>query len=303
MFTALKDRVQEKATPLFSAAQTPVNERQKRWLRDRIDKSKKGVFTETVELTPCLAEMLLSPEFNPDNRSINWANVKKWAEAISRGEWEFNGETLKLSRDATLNDGQHRCLAVVQAGRPITVLFVFGLERETRHSVDVGGVRTLAHIFQMKKIKNAAATAAATRMLWLYENRLLPAVASPTHSQAEDVLKQNPGLIDSFSPAARVYSALRGSKGTWQFTHYACSLVDRDLADRIYGQLATGLNYDRGRRDPVYLLREHLRGDNKPFLNTWQQAALALRLWNMKRGFEKPALPAYDAKEEFPIAR
>jgi hypothetical protein len=303
--TRAKEQYPESSTPLFSAATSPDKKRAERWLKDRIDRAKReGVFVELAKLTPVLAELLVADDVNADNRTKKWGKIEQWASAITRGEWELNGETIIISRDGKLNDGQNRCLAVIKAGRPIDVLMVFGVDRETRRSVDTGTGRTLGDVFDMAAEKNAKAVAAAVRMLWLYENGRLPAVDAPTHAQGVEVLERHPGLRESVLPAQRVYYALRGSLGTWTFCHYVCSLIDRELADEIFEQLASGLGFS-GKRDPVYRTREHLRDMRSvgKIVNTWQQAALTLKLWNMKRGFERAGLPSYDSSEAFPVAR
>ena len=123
--------------------------------------------TEIVQLTPMLARVLLGR--NDGNRCVRKSKVAQYKSDILAGRWSMNGEPIIVSRDGLLNDGQHRCLAVIEANAPIQVIIVFGVERETRETVDQGGARSASDIALMHHVPNAALASAIARMMIVYE--------------------------------------------------------------------------------------------------------------------------------------
>lgn len=73
----------------------------------------------TYELiTPEKAQALL--DTNCENRKISQGTVEAYASDIISGNWdETTGVAISIDEDGTLRDGQHRCAAVVQAGKGI----------------------------------------------------------------------------------------------------------------------------------------------------------------------------------------
>lgn len=87
--------------------------------------------TAKVEtITPDIAKTMLGENVN--NRRISHDNVNMFAREMRNGEWRFNGEAIKFSKDGRLLDGQHRLLAVIAADKPLTTLVIRGLEDETQ---------------------------------------------------------------------------------------------------------------------------------------------------------------------------
>lgn len=72
------------------------------------------------ELTPEMAANLL--ESNDSNRKLSKSLVSVYARDILDGNWdETVGVAISLDENGILRDGQHRCAAVVEAGKPINV--------------------------------------------------------------------------------------------------------------------------------------------------------------------------------------
>lgn len=82
------------------------------------------------------------------------------------GRWRLNGQTIILSLDGDLNDGQHRLWAVVLTGTPIRATVFFGAERDSRLTVDTNDQRTGASRLTFLNIPNAALADAAVRLVF-----------------------------------------------------------------------------------------------------------------------------------------
>ncbi|WP_303713330.1 hypothetical protein [Brevundimonas naejangsanensis] len=142
-------------TPLFSKPKTAAESQLEKW----IEQGRSGVFTVTTMLTPELARLLLAN--NPNNRPAQWGanrgtrSVTAYAAMMARGEWMLNGSTIVVASTGELNDGQHRCEAVIIADTAVPVQIVFGVERHTRSTLDQGIARTGGGVLAMEGVKDA----------------------------------------------------------------------------------------------------------------------------------------------------
>lgn len=265
--------------PLFSSANVAETRRTLAWLNDRIARAEKeGAFTETVILTPVLAELLL--ERNPKNRNIRENAVVAYATDIRNGDWAFNGESLKLSVEGFLNDGQHRCHAVIRAGRAIKTSVAFGLARETRMTVDQGAVRTAGNYLSMAGHSSANHIAAIATMIWRYETlgTLDSRAGSPTKTQVSRVVEENPAIGDSLD-AIPSGASIGRSRSVLAFCHFLLAKRARIHADSFILRLCLGDGLTR--KDPIFWCRERLMADRK--MRADEKAELILRTWNAYR--------------------
>ncbi|MDK8732557.1 hypothetical protein [Bifidobacterium breve] len=120
--------------------------------------------TAKVEtITPDIAKTMLGENVN--NRRISHDNVNMFAREMRNGEWRFNGEAIKFSKDGRLLDGQHRLLAVIAADKPLTTLVIRGLEDETQQTMDSGKTRTLGDVLTLRGEKNSTQLASLARRI------------------------------------------------------------------------------------------------------------------------------------------
>ena len=90
---------------------------------------------EIAEITPAYAAELLKQ--NTNNRPVRPSHVRFLSEAMQRGEFLFNGDAIRISKDNVILDGQHRLLAVVKSNIALKVVVVRGLESEVFKTIDV----------------------------------------------------------------------------------------------------------------------------------------------------------------------
>lgn len=139
---------QKEASPSRKSLGVTEAQQLESWLRQ----GRNGVFTVTTMLTPALASLLLAS--NENNRPVKATaagtrSVAAYAAMMLRGEWKLNGSTLVVADDGQLNDGQHRCHACIEAGVAVPVQIAFGVERETRTTLDQGIARSPGNILAM----------------------------------------------------------------------------------------------------------------------------------------------------------
>lgn len=80
------------------------------------------VYVEAL-ITPATAALFL--ETNECNRPVSDFLVEAYERDIRANKWEFNGDSLRFDREGRMVEGQHRCLAIVRAGKPIKTLICF----------------------------------------------------------------------------------------------------------------------------------------------------------------------------------
>ena len=224
------------------------------WLK----RGQREIFSVAVDMTPDLAARLL--ERNSDNRPIRAEGAKRsvaaYADAMRRGEWLQNGEAIIVSRDGALNDGQHRLNAVIRSGRTVEMMLTFGVDRDSRHTVDQGSARTPGHILSMHGEKSANQLATAIAFVWMYDDKRA-AGTYPSPEEMLDTLDQNPALRDWVSAASKVAKSFQLSVGYVAGAAHICARYNDRMVDSFLHSIATGLGID-SERDPVFILRKKL---------------------------------------------
>lgn len=264
------------------------------WLNAHLAEGMSGVVTVTGKLTPSLARLLLAR--NPDNRRLSADAVEKYARDIVNGNWRFNGEPIVISKDGLLNDGQHRCEAVVMASEAISVIFVFGVDRDSRFTLDQGKMRMAGDYLGMHGHSDPVALAAAAGMLWQYRSHGRVSTQStmrPTKGEVLAVVSNTPGLAASLATVDRKGSNLVGGRAMLAFCHCVFSERAGTTAATAYIEALTG-GAGLSSRDPILYARNRLIG-MRGRLRSNEKAELIFRSWNAHRRGEQPkVLPILD---------
>ena len=110
-------------------------------------------------ISPEMATALLSN--NNINRPLSHQTVTRYSRLLTRREWKYNGEAIKVSITGQLIDGQHRLHAIVASGVPMVTEFIDHLVDDVFDTVDVGKGRSTADIFAINGIPNACKVASS----------------------------------------------------------------------------------------------------------------------------------------------
>jgi hypothetical protein len=250
------------------------------WLNDCIERGKTETFAAVVILNPGLAGELLRR--NPDNRGIRPVKSLQFAADIKAGRWAFNGETIIISRDGLLNDGQHRCHAVIEANTPIKVIISFGVDRSSRLTVDQGAARGAADYLSMDGVSNASASATIARLLIAYEQSGGRDVELRTATNAQVLARVK---ADEGVAKAAHYGTTVGKRAAQYvagtligFCYYVFSEIDENEADAFLQQVCTGEGLRRN--DPAHTAREKLLTAGK---SRSRNIAILFRAWTFYR--------------------
>lgn len=231
------------------------------WFNECIERGKRETFSEVTTLTAGLAGELLRR--NPDNRNLRATKLAQYSTDMRNGRWAFNGEPIIISRDGQLNDGQHRAQAVLETQAPIPVVFVFGVERDTRTTLDQGGARTAGDYLLMGGVADATILASLGRMLLAYKASGETGFVGSNYITNAEVIARVYGDEDC---RAAAHFAQRVAKGAREFVgpsiisfcYYVFAAIDQADAEEYLTQVAYGENLKRS--DPAYTVRDRLLG-------------------------------------------
>lgn len=258
------------------------------WLDRQLRRGETEVFSVVADLTPDLAGVLLRR--NDGNRAIK-SKAEEFRRDIEGGRWQLNGEPIIIAVDGSLNDGQHRCVAVIRADIAIRVLMVFGVARETRQSVDTGSARTPGDLLRLQGITDQHSVAAVCSYLWqIEEHGRVPDVAHAPNARPtkQQVLEVAGRLLDRVEASMRAVPTRGASKVAshsqlvTMHAYIAGLSGDEDATTEFMRALVRG---DKsGERDPIWVGRERLI-EEKRKRHLWPAKAMEiiLRSWNLHR--------------------
>lgn len=269
------------------------------WFVDMVEKSNGGPAMHIIDLTPNLAKFIL--DVNKDNRSVRNVKVAQYAADMAAGNWALNGEPIIISKDGNLNDGQHRCLAVLESNTSVPAILMFGVERETRLTLDQGAMRSASDILAMDSVPNAATAAAIARMAIAYDRNSGKGLTDSGKVTTAEVKArvQNDGAIAlaaTFAATNSHYSRAFAAGSVIGFTFYILSKIDRREAEWFLERVCRGDGLKI--KDPAHTVREKLTGEGR--VPRDRKINFIFKAWNFHRRGMKVARESLNSTLPFP---
>lgn len=263
------------------------------WLNLRVNRAR-GIWSETVTVSPLMAAEILRR--NPSNRTVRRTLITQIKADLEAGRYVLNGETIILSEDGSLNDGQHRLMAVVESGVPMQTVMVFGAQRNSRLTVDQGTARTTADYLGMAgQEKEAKDIATVARFIWQWETYGMVrqnfgsgprSVRAPTRTEVVGVANDHAREIArSLSALSSTGVRIGGSRAFLAFCHWLLAQRDLDGANYFIARLTQG--GDMTADHPINMLRNRLIREGG--MKVEDRLEAILRAWNHMRRGERPA--------------
>lgn len=268
------------------------------WFAERVIAAQARPQMEIVDLTPSLAKYML--DGNDNNRSVRQTKLTQYSSDMAGGNWTLNGEPIIISKDGKLNDGQHRCLACIDSNATVPVVIMFGIERETRLTVDQGAARGASDFLSMEGVPNAATQASIARMAIAFERNEGKSLAGSSFITSVDVrhrVANDPALAAAatFAATNSPYSRQFAAGSLLGFAYYILSKVHHDDAKTFLERVARGDGLKV--RDPAHTLREKLISEGK---SRDRKVAMILKAWNFHRRGMKVAPGSLNGTLPFP---
>ena len=216
-------------------------------------------------------------------------HVKRIANQIRTGKWQFNGDTIKVAKTGDVLDGQHRLWAVIEANMPIKTIIVYGIDKDAFSTIDtIRKVRTGKDVLALAGVEqHRETTASALRWLTIYQRHQMEDFNKPTNkienSDIESMFADNPMIIRAVERCSSVKNIV--NPALISFMYYVVTTRDAMLAERFISTLIdpTGTSID----DPIFRLRTHFisnRTQGKRMVATEDIALMIKALNAAKRG-------------------
>lgn len=243
--------------------------------------SKKRI--ETIKVTPAIAHRWLAT--NKDNRPIRENLVTSFAEDMTNGYWDDNGETIKFDEDDCLIDGQHRLLAIIQSNKTIEMIIVWGIKRGSQETIDTGAKKTFANLLSMRKEKNAPALAAIVRKVYIWRKGVRLAkneVAS--NSTLSKTLEEYPWLREVAKEASNISHNTGLMASVAGYCWWSFWQISPEDCKSFFERLSDKKNSVKG--NPIDALKRKLNElaskDHERMSDVWT-AAVTIKAWNKFR--------------------
>jgi hypothetical protein len=220
------------------------------------------------------------------NRPIRWKDVAAYARDMKAGNWNGrNGETVKLARDGTVPDGQHRLYACIQAQVPFECLVVSGVDPEAQDTIDAGVKRKMSDQLNLRGEQNALIMAAVARWSWRWLRGARKSGGSvmpnPTNPELTAFIEADERLRYAASFAAASYAQFRSVRASvygmaWMLLHGSDYLA----ADVFLGKIVTGADVGIGHPALAFRNRMIRARETGERLNEHEQLACLIIAWN-----------------------
>lgn len=218
------------------------------------------MFVQEVFMTPTLARKYL--DRNKLNRKLKPSLVMDLSDQMKAGNWKLNGETIKITREGELIDGQHRLTALLHSGIPgFPTLVVEGVDSSIFSTIDVGAHRTAVDIVYCSgERKFSKEIAAGAQLLFQYEKGTLGNYwvgARISRAEILQIVRRSPALRESAAIANRLASLGLGYAGVITGLHYVFTLhSNTETVGKFFEGLEIGAALEVG--NPVLTLRNYL---------------------------------------------
>lgn len=283
------------------------------WLLHRLEAAQdlaSGELMSRVEtIGPDLAKCILET-CNTGNRGWRPARVAFYATAMQEGRWKLTSQGISITRDGTLNNGQHRLLAIIRAGVAVPMNITFGEDREVFDILDTGANRNASDTLNIAGFKNTANLAASARVVMMIAGGNPAANATYGNDVIKDWVRRHPDLQDYTTQGVAIGKKLKTSQAGVTAALYLIgtgSRHSRHLPDFV-SLLADGAGLTK--RGPILTLRESLmRGDFVAKTHAGVAGpivcAAIINAWNLWLSNRKGSLPAltWRAPQQFPEAK
>ncbi len=216
----------------------------------------KNIVAEVMTITPRDATEWL--RCNKNNRPLRKRHVTFLANEILSGNWQVNGQAIVIADDEQVLDGQHRLFAIIEAGKSIQSLVVYGISPEAFRTIDTGAVRTgadaLSLHFQDRLKYQIDAVATAVQWCARIERGVMRGKDRLSNTDIIEYVKAHPSLFECAETLTGYpHEARPMSLGSGTALYEMFSRKHEEQASAFMRGLYTGEELTR--TDPEYILR------------------------------------------------
>lgn len=265
-------------------------------------------------ITPAKAQAMLAATTSK-NRSLSKGIVSAYADDMSNGRWQENGESIILDDNGNVLDGQHRLSAIVISGVSQTMTVVSGVSPQCFKTIDTGRKRTNSDLLTIVGMKDARLLAAILAAVHTFKIRgEFKGTVNPSEprlikmSAGFDVVwhaeRMMPLVLDSVSVAGK-WSKKVPSKISPTLVgalHYIFAEIDKDDSDSFFENLI-GVTFG-SENDPLRRLYEactHRSRRDSLAMDARRSGAIFIKAWNIRRKNEECKFLRFYENESYPV--
>jgi hypothetical protein len=205
-------------------------------------------------ITPSKAKKMMekSSESKFVNRAPTNSFISRYAGDMEKGHWQPNtGETIKVTTDGIVIDGNHRLHAIVQSGVTVKVWVCRGIDPAMFQYIDQGNTRDLKDIMSIEGWECPTILAVTGKMLWREDRSGNPYAHAASFNESDGniynwILTMKPDLRREWSSYSelirKAYSSTMRSvpESLLFYLLYQWKKIDSDRAHLLIGYLSEG---------------------------------------------------------------
>lgn len=232
--------------------------------------------------------------------------MNRIARQIVDGHWKFNGDTIKVSDDGEVLDGQHRLWAIVETQTAVETIVVYGIKREAFATIDTvrkqrsgGDTLSLMGVDRYRSLISEA-------LKWLlrYRGGFIEDFRAPIHrienADIELAFSENKTIAKAVEKAMRTRGL--GSTSIIAFMYYVAANRNEELADQMMDALLDPSTVALSH--PFFRLRSYFTTDRHKQKDALLTIALMIKALNAAAAGQKLQHLQWkqqgERREEFP---
>lgn len=159
--------------------------------------AEQDIIAEVIEIRPVDAAAWLKA--NRNNRPIRKRHVEFLAREILADNWQVNGQAIIIADDEQILDGQHRLSAIIETGKSIKSMVVYGITPDAFKTIDTGAIRTGADALTLHfhGVNTNCIKAISVAVQWCHklERGVVRVNQRLSNTDIIEYVKANPSLI------------------------------------------------------------------------------------------------------------
>lgn len=236
-------------------------------------------------ITPQRARVLLDSN-SPNNRNPRNSKITQYARDMASGNWHANtGETIKISPEGLVLDGQNRLSAVVASKESIYFDMAYDVPAAAMQVIDSGAARSAADALQIAGAPERMVNSAVVRWAIMWDAGVYVGHSGGLRPTISEINVRYLKETDAFDAAARRGADCRrmglGFPTPAGLAHYLFGRRNLEECKAFYDQLISGADLPAG--SPVLTLSKRMVRSRVDRMKSAEQLALYIRAWNAFR--------------------
>jgi len=233
------------------------------WLTGMMDRADDFAFPFSILTTidHNMASALYA--INARNRPVRERRVQQYRGDMSNHRWHGrNGESYIITADRIMDNGQHRCLAIIDTPLRVDGLIVFGAEAGSELTVDQHAPKTVGDYLTIQGNEHGPTVSRICKLRLGYDVNEGEELKDFSKFSPSEVLEYYESHKENIDESAKVANELQEytrrivTPSIVGFVHNVIHEIDAEAANRYIEQVAKGEELKEG--DPAYAVRNRL---------------------------------------------